>query len=840
MAQAHRIKIDPAVLRAGVFRFLNRLARESGFWLLAVLALGMIAALASFNPADPAWTHTTSVARLHNLGGVPGAWFADMMLYFFGYPAYLLPLGIAFSGWQLFKRGGLLALDGEIVLLRALGFAVVLATACGLAALHGRVIPGTVPGDGTAGGLVGIHVGRFLTQAFGFNGGNLFMVALLLAGVMLATGASWLTILDEIGAGMLRLLDGVGSLALAPLRWLRPGARARSKAVETPTADAGDAVTPGESGPVADHGVPPPPPLARRRARGWLSDAGQAAFTATSAWWTTHHPVGQIHSPEPIPEPTDSTPPGEANVAEEAASPGNRSGRIEPVLNWSMTENKPALTPAGVVAAVPLPEGNPVLEAPYLDMQTLLPTTATPPPVMSPAPAAPLVMPPSPSVQTPWQPGEGFAVDSPTPLPVAPARRVAAPLSMPCRLPALTLLDPPPPCPDRDSPEILAGMSRQVERLLKGLGLVVRVIAVEPGPVVTRIEIEPASGIKASQISLLAQDLARGLRVSSVRVVEVIPGKALIGLEIPNRQRKVITLHEVLDSPVYSQSTAPLTLALGQDVSGYPVVANLHRMPHLLVAGMTGSGLPVVIHTLLLSLLYKASPAEMRLILVDSQRRELGVYEGIPHLLTPVVTNGKAAVDALRWAVGEVEHRYRLMATAKVRNIAGFNRKVLDARVAGEEGHNPGGTLGDRLPGQPLPFIVVVIAELAELMGRADNPGEEGIARLAQKGQAVGIHLIPATQQPSAAVITGLIKANIPTRIALRVASSVDACVILDQAGAERLLDDGDLLYLPPGTDLPQRIHGASVNVHEVGRVVDHLRQAGAPDEVDVVLTAPP
>ena len=428
MAQAHRIKIDPALLRTGIFRVLQRLVRESGFWLLAVLALGMIAALATFNPADPAWTHTAGVARLHNLGGVPGAWFADVMLYFFGYPAYLLPLGIGFGGWHLFKRGGLPALDGEIVLLRALGFAVVLATACGLAALHWRAVPGTVPGDGTAGGLVGIHVGRFLIQAFGVHGGNLFMAALLLAGVVLATGASWLTILDEIGAATLRLLDGIGNLALAPLRWSRSGVKTRTRVVSAQTADPDDTATLDQSGPVADSRVPPPSaPPALLRAREWLSAAGQAAFTATSAWWTTHHSVAQPRSPEPVPEPepepSDATPPP-AEVA--AASSGNRSGRIEPVLHWSVAENKPVPTPAVGVAAVPPLMSNPVLEAPHLDMQTLLPTAAVPPP----HPAAIHRLNADDDARTIPTPVPSNPLPA-TPPPVATTRRVAAPSPLP-------------------------------------------------------------------------------------------------------------------------------------------------------------------------------------------------------------------------------------------------------------------------------------------------------------------------------------------------------------------------------------------------------------------------
>ena len=863
MAQAHRIKTDPAVMRAGVFRFLNRIVRESGFWLLAALALGMIAALATFNPADPAWTHTASVARLHNLGGVPGAWFSDMMLYFFGYPAYLLPLGIVFGGWRLFKRGGLLALDGEIVLFRILGFAVALATTCGLAALHLRVIPATLPGDSSAGGLVGVHIGQFLIHAFGFNGGNLFMAALLLAGVVLATGASWLTILDGIGAGTLRLLDWIGSLALAPLRWLGPAAKTR-------TADDGDSAALSEPDPAVATPLASQPALLR--AREWLIGAGRSALAAASAWWIARRMTEESSSPAPEP-PNSGSAPLDAGVAESAAaSTGSRSGRIEPVLSLPMAENAPS--PPLAAAAVPQPIGEAVLEAPYLDMLTLLPTLAAPPPVIPPAPVAPRVMPPLPSVQTPWQPGEGFAVHPPASLPpdgtvsktepeeVDPSdlddanwtlpipppavmtRRVAAPppAPIPYPLPPLDLLDPPPLRPDGYSTEALTTMSRQVEVQLKSFGIEVKVVAVEPGPVITRFEIDPAPGVKVSQISNLAKDLARGLLVISVRVVEIIPGKSVIGLEIPNRQREIVYLREVLESPVYTQSASPLTLTLGKDIGGNPVVANLNKMPHLLVAGTTGSGKSVAINAMLLSLLYKATPSEVRLILVDPKMLELSVYEDIPHLLTPVVTDMKEAANALRWCVGEMERRYRLMATLKVRNIAGFNRKVLDALAAGEGLTDPfwkpdlAGTPAETPLLQPLPFIVVVIDELADMMMIVGKKVEELIARLAQKARAAGIHLILATQRPSVDVITGLIKANIPTRVAFQVSSRVDSRTILDQMGAEQLLGHGDMLYLPPGAGLPQRMHGAFVDDHEVNRVVDYLRQTGAPDYIDEVL----
>lgn len=392
----------------------------------------------------------------------------------------------------------------------------------------------------------------------------------------------------------------------------------------------------------------------------------------------------------------------------------------------------------------------------------------------------------------------------------------------------------------------LKGMSQQVEMLLRDFGIGVQVAAVQPGPVITCFELDLAPGTKVSQISNLAKDLARGLSVLSVRVVEVVPGKSVVGLEIPNENREIVYLREILESPAYDKSTSPMTLALGKDIGGHPVLANLGKMPHLLVAGTTGSGKSVAINAMLLSLLYKATPKEVRLILVDPKMLELSIYEDIPHLLAPVVTDMGEAANALRWCVAEMERRYHLMAALKVRNITGFNRKVSDAIAAGTPIADPLYKPEDQFdPTAPpptlenLPFIVVVIDELADMMMIVGKKVEELIARLAQKARAAGIHLILATQRPSVDVITGLIKANIPTRIAFQVSSKVDSRTILDQMGAEQLLGYGDMLYLPPGTGLPRRVHGAFVDDHEVQNVVNHLRKVGEPEYVEEVLDEP-
>jgi S-DNA-T family DNA segregation ATPase FtsK/SpoIIIE len=415
-------------------------------------------------------------------------------------------------------------------------------------------------------------------------------------------------------------------------------------------------------------------------------------------------------------------------------------------------------------------------------------------------------------------------------------------------LPPLKLLDDPPVQEASYSAEALEAMSRLVEIKLKDFGVEAEVVAVQPGPVVTRFELRPAPGVKASQITGLAKDLARALSVMSVRVVEVIPGKSVMGLEIANEKREIVTLGEIVRSKAYDAMASPIALALGKDIGGQPMIADLARMPHLLIAGTTGSGKSVAINAMVLSLLYKATAEHVRLIMIDPKMLELSVYEGIPHLLAPVVTDMKQAANALRWCVAEMERRYQLMAALGVRNIAGFNRHVKDAIDDGKPIRDPVLTQlaandptidQSQIPDlTPLPYIVVIIDELADLMMIVGKKVEELIARLAQKARASGIHLVLATQRPSVDVITGLIKANIPCRIAFQVSAKVDSRTILDQMGAETLLGHGDMLYLPAGTSMPTRVHGAFVSDQEVHRVVTALR-GNEPAYIEEVLSGP-
>lgn len=404
-------------------------------------------------------------------------------------------------------------------------------------------------------------------------------------------------------------------------------------------------------------------------------------------------------------------------------------------------------------------------------------------------------------------------------------------------LPGLELLDPVDEYVESVGDDTIEYNSRLIEKKLSDFNVQVEVVAAQAGPVITRYEIEPASGVKGVQIVNLSKDLARALSMVRLRVVETIPGKNLMGIELPNPRRQIVRLAEIIGSQVYEKSNSLLTVALGKDIAGNPVVADLSKMPHLLVAGTTGSGKSVGINAMILSLLYKAEPSQVRLILIDPKMLEMSVYEGIGHLLAPVVTDMRQAANALNWCVGEMDKRYKLMSKLGVRNIAGFNNKIKEAQARGETIDDPFSLTPDSPePLKTLPMIVVIIDELADLMMVQGKKVEELIARLAQKARAAGIHLILATQRPSVDVITGLIKANIPTRIAFQVSSKVDSRTILDQMGAESLLGLGDMLYMPPGSGLPQRIHGAFVSDDEVHRVVEFLKEQGEPDYIDGVL----
>jgi len=665
------------------------LLREARWLVLCSLALFLFLILASYDRADPGWSHAVNARDIHNLGGRVGAWFSDLMLYLFGVSAYLwagfLLLRVV-SGYRRLHPGPIAAQrqaidESPFGWDRWFGFALLFAGCVGLEAsrLHG--LPASLPL--APGGLMGELVSRPLLNHLGAVGGTLAMLLMVSVGFSLATGMSWLSIFEKVGAAIESVVMWFGQ------RW-----------------------------------------DARRDRR-----FGERAATARDETVEVKRKI--LHEdPEPL--------------RIEAPAPVERSER-------ALRERQKPL---------------------FADLP---PDTELPP---------------------------------------------------------LSLLDAPPPSRDSISPETLDYTSRLIEKKLSDFGVSVNVVAAYPGPVITRYEIEPATGIKGSMVVNLSKDLARALSLVSIRVVETIPGKSLMGLELPNPRRQAVRLSEVLGSQVYAESASPVTLALGNDIAGHPMVADLARMPHLLVAGTTGSGKSVGINAMLLSLLYKSDPSQVRLILIDPKMLEMSTYEGIPHLLAPVVTDMRQAGHALNWCVAEMERRYRLMSKLGVRNLSGYNAKIAEADKREEKIPNPFSLTPDAPePLGKLPIIVVVIDELADLMMVVGKKIEELIARLAQKARAAGIHLILATQRPSVDVITGLIKANIPTRIAFQVSSKIDSRTILDQMGAETLLGQGDMLYMASGNGLPVRVHGAFVADDEVHRVVQHWKERGGePDYVDGIL----
>ncbi|HRQ63680.1 MAG TPA: DNA translocase FtsK 4TM domain-containing protein [Xanthomonadaceae bacterium] len=675
---------SPAAARAPDDRLRRRL-RESLILLLLPLVLYLLACLISYHPTDPGWSHAGDDGMVRNIGGLAGAYVADLLFYLVGVVAYLLPPILVLAVWAAFRPGDADRASALEPALRLVGFVGFVLGTVGLAQLHFHTLGETLPGQ--SGGILGQLVATGLVRGAGLLGATLFLLGLFLVSVTLATGLSWFRLMDAVGRFVLWLFNGSGRMMLALRDW-SAGRRARGAREEVRRSEG-----------------------SRQRKR------------------------------DPI--------------------------RIEPQLSAVEKSERAARE-----VQIPLFSG--------------LPT------------------------------GE---------------------------LPPLALLDEPQHRVKGYSQETLEALSRQVEMKLKDFRIEAEVVGVYPGPVITRFEMQPAPGIKGSQISNLDKDIARGLSVVSVRVVDVIPGKSVIGLEIPNTQRETVYLSEILRSREYDKSHSPLTLALGKDIGGRPSVVDLARMPHLLVAGTTGSGKSVALNAMVLSLLYKATARDVRMLMIDPKMLELSVYEGIPHLLAPVVTDMKDAANGLRWCVAEMERRYKIMAAIGVRNLGGFNRKVKEAEDAGQPLLDPlfvpDPTDPTRLPAPlaSLPHIVVIVDEFADMMMIVGKKVEELIARLAQKARAAGIHLILATQRPSVDVITGLIKANIPGRIAFQVSSKIDSRTILDQSGAETLLGHGDMLYLPPGTATPERVHGAFVDDHEVHKVVQHLRRNhGEPEYYDGVL----
>ena len=751
--------------------------REIGLAALFAFAVYVLIAIGSYSPLDPAWTFSGSDLSVSNWVGQSGAYTADLMLWLFGWPAYLLPACLLIAALRLLRRGAAISLSQ--VLIRAGGFCALLIAACVLARLH-------FVGDGLragTGGALGAGIVAAGLPLLNWLGLTLCALALLSIGSQAAFGYSWLDVAERTGRGVYAFAGLSLSIASVVGRFAA-GATNRTSG------------------------------MVRQRQSRQLASGQEASAKAPRNDVSRHVKVEpQVRGPEtPVPLAARDEPPNE-----------------DPLDALMVAAETPV-----VVAreAVDLPDPGELEDPPEAADVELAEVPEEPP-------AAPVQAEP---VQT--APTNTEAAPPPE---AEPSQRSASPsvyLRPVLELPALDLLE------EYESgasggytQESLEDMSRLLESKLADFRVDAKVVSVLAGPVVTRFELQPAAGVKVSKFTSLAKDLARSLAVVSVRIVEIIPGKSVVGIEIPNERRETVRLKEILDSRQYRNASSPLTLALGKDIAGTPVMADIGKMPHLLVAGTTGSGKSVGINAMLLSMLYKAKPEDLRLILVDPKMLELSVYDDIPHLLTPVVTDMKDAAQALNWCVGEMERRYRLMAALGVRNLAGYNRQVADALATEKPLLDP---LWPEDAGEPapplqrLPFIVVVIDEFADMMMIVGKKVEQLIARIAQKARAAGIHLLLATQRPSVDVITGLIKANIPARMAFQVSSKVDSRTILDQGGADQLLGHGDMLFLPPGTSMPTRVHGAFVSDEEVHAVAADWKARGEPEFVADLLSGVP
>ncbi|MFK5893137.1 MAG: DNA translocase FtsK 4TM domain-containing protein [Pseudomonadota bacterium] len=790
----------------------NRITRgikESLLFLFLAVSIFLILSLYSYSPTDPAWSHTVSTPlqqETQNMGGVFGSNFADVSYYLFGYMAYLIPIMFAVIGWLLYKeKNEEDSFHGWNFSLRSFGFILTIVSGCGIATMH-FVHPLIVfPSGIGAGGILGQVVALQLQSWFSFVGATLFSLTLFFVGVTLFSHLSWLLLMDSTGKWTVYALGYLFKLVSTGFHTIFSGLSQRSLATDSVLSDKQEKLDVSDTEETI--GVEKPTLTEKLVTMGAgvkekLSDhAGKLATLTTSS--------------------------------EQDISQQNK--KIEPVFDKisKHTHSQTALLglKSGVSGTNQSAEFSQQLNMASGKSTDINPGSDSTPIIEKTAPKKPI------KIQTADQPVKNSDRLN------KESQKQLFQHDVIDGLPALSLLDAPTPSSNFTSAEELEVLSRRIEAKLSDYNMQVEVVAVQQGPVITRFELQLAPGIKVSQLSNLSKDLARALLVISIRIVEVIAGKSTVGIEIPNEYREIVSFYNVLNSEIYGNSKALLPLGLGADISGQPVVADLAKMPHLLVAGTTGSGKSVGVNSMILSLLFHSNPDELRLIMVDPKMLELSVYEGIPHLLCPVVTDMMEAANALRWCVAEMERRYKLMSALGVRNIAGYNKKVKTASDAGkpimDPLFEPNPMMASLRPDEldTLPYIVIIIDEFADMMMIVGKKVEELIARLAQKARAAGIHLIIATQRPSVNVITGLIKANIPTRIAFQVSSKIDSRTILDQMGAEALLGNGDMLFLPPGTGMPQRVHGAFVSDEEVHAVVDDLKERGSAEYIDEILS---
>ncbi|MCF2858679.1 DNA translocase FtsK 4TM domain-containing protein [Pseudoalteromonas sp. SMS1] len=796
---------------------------ETGLIVSTAAAIFTLCALISFDPADPAWTQAGEFVKVNNITGAAGAWVADILLLSFGWLAFLVPAAMQLFGYLIFKKPHkLLQLDYTTLGLRLIGATLFITSASAISSINFDDIY-----TFSSGGVVGDIVAGAMMPAFNFTGTSILLLCFFFAGITLLTGVSWVEAVDYLGEKVVNFIKFLIAKFKQRQHSLGQTSQPLVQSEGIQTVEDIDVTEPKVT-PTQVGGETKNEHAQNSFTADDIIDVDEAVHSASNESDTAPQPLklkDKLFSAvgkkaEPKPEPTPIIEPSFSDDNREQGAPVSSDvfdeldHILEQEINFSAIDDESLDT----VAALNALDDAAVKEEPI----TTVVSPARPIKAQEAQPEK------KPAYQPPPSAKEQFE-----------ALLEAEPPADP--LPSLDLLDRPDKAKNPITKEELETVSRLVEAKLLDFNIQAAVVGVYPGPVVTRFELDLAPGIKVAKITGLAKDLARSLSAVSVRVVEVIPGKTYVGLELPNKNREIVRLSEVINAPKFEQNASPLTMVLGKDIAGEPVVADLAKMPHLLVAGTTGSGKSVGVNVMILSLLYKSPPEDVRMIMIDPKMLELSVYEGIPHLLCEVVTDMKEAANALRWCVGEMERRYKLMSALGVRNLKGYNQKVMAAKEAGHPILDPLFKDTDGMADGPeeldkLPSIVVVIDEFADMMMIVGKKVEELIARIAQKARAAGIHLVLATQRPSVDVITGLIKANIPTRMAFQVSSKIDSRTILDQQGAENLLGMGDMLYLPPGTSVPIRVHGAFVDDHEVHAVVNDWKARGKPNYVEDIL----
>ncbi|MEW6993824.1 DNA translocase FtsK [Colwelliaceae bacterium MEBiC 14330] len=758
---------------------------EAGLLFFTVFAMFMMLALFSFDPADPGWAQTGYQTEVRNLGGPVGAYLSDLCLNLFGVIAYSLPFVIAIVGWLLFQRfHELMKLDYLTLGLKLIGFFMLYLGITSLASMNFDDIFYF-----SAGGILGDVISKTLLPYLSFVGSTLLFLLFTCAGVVLLTGFSWL-----------KFIDAVGKYSIFAVLWLIKAPKLIKEHFGTIDEENYQTDT------VENRLIPDKEEQNTPINTSASADEDHSATTVLAGSFSATQ---------------EETPVAKKEVKSQSKASVNRE--TEQKLSLELTKTEPFIDIAELltepaVGSIQEHVSDKEITAAFAEVE-------------------------KPDVADDYQFHQtSTTVNQEVTDDNGQVNLVAVKEDSFVGMPSIDLLDRADKAKNPINQEELEQVSRLVEAKLLDFGVQAQVVSVFPGPVITRFELDLAPGVKVNKITSLSKDLARALSAISVRVVEVIPGKSVIGLELPNKHREIVHLSEVIACPAFEESTSSLAMVLGKDIAGDPVVVDLGKMPHLLVAGTTGSGKSVGVNTMIVSLLYKSTPEDVRMIMIDPKMLELSVYEGIPHLLAEVVTDMKDAANALRWCVGEMERRYKVMSAVGVRNLKGYNKKVLDAIAAGQPLIDPTWQPTDGMDQTPpmlekLPSIVVIVDEFADMMMIVGKKVEELIARIAQKARAAGIHLVLATQRPSVDVITGLIKANIPTRMAFQVSSGLNSRTILDQQGAEQLLGMGDMLYLPPGTGVPTRVHGAFIDDHEVHAVVKDWKSRGEPNYIEEILS---